>query len=145
MTERLDDDMPEKIWVVPSDEKSGEYDVNRFCECLDCQLCRTSQQYVHTDLYTAVCAERDKWKSAYEMVVKEKEDAMIGREDYRRERNTLRELCDGMKADMNKAKRMIGGFTYDAQSPAQKEVSVNQAWHVLDDAVSQYEKHKGVG
>ena len=58
------------------------------------------------------------------------------------ERDALRALCEGMAADMNKAKRMIGGFTYDAQNPAQKEVSVNQAWHVLDDAVSQYEKHK---
>lgn len=70
--------------------------------------------YTRTDLYTAAIAERDK----------------------------LRELCREMAADMNKAKRMIGGFTYDAQNPAQKEASVNQAWHVLDDAVSQYEKHK---
>lgn len=89
MTERLGDDMPAKIWVVPSDEKSGEYDVNRFCECLDCQLCRTTQRYVHTDLYTAACAERE----------------------------ALRALCEGMAGALENAKHrlegagMLGGMT----------------------------------
>lgn len=70
--------------------------------------------YVNEDLYTAACAERDEWRA----------------------------IAEGLASEMTKAKRMIGGFTYDAQNPAQKEASVNQAWHVLDDAVSQYEKHR---